>query len=186
LVTSIEELDQLFDCGGSIAAHTYHVKLRGTFSDTPLWRAQLELEARRGALTGFLLLGGDTPIVFNIGWVDGPFFFPQAVAHLPQYSRFSPGKYLWLRVFEQCCAEGLEWVDYGFGDAEYKRIYGTECWVEQSVRLYGRTARATVAWLLDVAATRAASGLKFAAERLGILRRIKNAWRRRMSHDADR
>jgi hypothetical protein len=183
MLSRAQDVNRVIECAAQITSATFHAKLGNPFRDVPLWRGPLQLEARRGALRAFFLQARETPIAFFIGSLYGSTLFLDATGYLPQYAVHSPGKQLLLRLIRYCASEGIATIDFGFGDAEYKRIYGTESWMEQSVRLYGRTARARLAWLLDAVATRAASGSKCAAERLGVMRRIKNTWRRRMSAD---
>ncbi len=177
---STDELDQIFEQAGRIIARTYHARIANVFADTPVWRAQLALEAQRGTLRAFFLLGGDSAIAFNIGSIYGSVLVLEALAHLPEYNRFSPGKYLLLRVFERCCAEGVTAVDYGFGDAEYKRAYGTNFQDEAVLRIYGRTPRARLAHLLEQVSAVTAQAARFLAARLGVLKKLKKTWRERL------
>jgi len=186
LFTREDELDEFMSGAVGIIAGGYQGALQVGLQDNALWRAMLSADACSRRLRCYWLEANGEPIAHETGAVYANTYHGYATAFLPKYHALSPGQMLLIRVIEDLCAVGVRCIDWGFGDAEYKRIYGTECWVEQSVRLYGRTARATVAWLLDVAVTQAASGLKSVAERLGTLRRIKNAWRRRMSRDDDR
>ena len=47
------------------------------------------------------------------------------------------------RMVEELSREdGLEWIDFGFGDAEYKRHFGDESWLEEDVFVWARRPRA--------------------------------------------
>lgn len=180
------DVNRIIEGAAQITSATFHDKLGNPFRDVPIWRGPVELEARRGALRAFFLCAQETPIAFFIGSLYGSTLFLDATGYLPQHAAHSPGKHLLLQLIRHCASESIATIDFGFGDAEYKRIYGTESWLEQSVRLYGRTARATLAWMLDAAATRGAAGLRAAATRLGAIRRIKSTWRRRLTRGSSK
>jgi CelD/BcsL family acetyltransferase involved in cellulose biosynthesis len=82
-----------------------------------------------------------------------------------------------MRVFEDLCEnEKIEAVDFGLGDAQYKREYCDDTWQEYSVFLFAPTLRPLFLNALR-GGTRA---LSLYAERLigeGIRLRIKRAWR---------
>jgi hypothetical protein len=78
----------------------------------------------------------------------------------------------------------LSGVDYGFGDAEYKRVYGTESWNEATLLLYGRGVRPTVARSLELASLGLMRAGKWAARTGGLSNPIKRAWRRRFQKRA--
>jgi CelD/BcsL family acetyltransferase involved in cellulose biosynthesis len=181
-----QELDEFIPQASRITAQSYHGGLGVGFVDNAVTRALVSAEARAGRLRCYWLEAEGKPIAHQVGCLYGDTYHLLATSFLPQYRELSPGHVLLVRVIEDLCGVGMRWIDYGFGDADYKRIYGTESWSEQTVRLYGRTARATLAWTLDVATTRGAAGGRAAAKRLGAIRRLKNTWRRRLTRDHTR
>jgi len=90
------------------------------------------------------------------------------------------GTYLLGRMVEQLCGEeGLDWIDFGFGDAEYKQHFGDESWLEEDVLVWARRPRpirlnATRTALL--AADRAARSI---LRRRQLLARARRQWRAR-------
>ncbi len=169
----------------AVAEQTYQHELGVALADSLLWRSILTAEAGAGRMRSYVLLAVGKPIAYQNGVVYGRTFFCDGRGYDPQYRELRPGNVLSHRIAADLCACHLQQIDYGFGDADYKRIYGTESWTEQTVRMYGRTARARVAWALDVASTRAARSLKLVAEQIGAIRRIKNIWRRRLTASGD-
>jgi CelD/BcsL family acetyltransferase involved in cellulose biosynthesis len=181
--TQEQELDQFFSPAARITARTYQGGLNVGLVDNSVTRALLSAEASAGRLRCYWLEAKGEPIAHQVGCVHGDTYYLAATSFLPQYSELSPGQVLLVRVIEDLCTTNVRWIDYGFGDAEYKRIYGTEFWMEQSVRLYGRTPRATAVWAMDLAVTRGVAWLHAIADRLGVVRRLKNAWRRRVTRN---
>ncbi len=174
---TLADVDRILKDGSEISSRTYHAHIGTSFSESPLWREHLTLEARRGTLRAFFLFGADKPIAFNVGSVYDSALVLDALAHLPEYGRFSPGKYLLLKVIEHCCAEGLKYVDYGFGDAEYKRVFGTECFDEVILRIYARKWGPRLARFAGRLVTSVTTYARQLARRAGVLTLIKKASR---------
>ena len=171
------DVDRIIDWAAQITSVTFHDKLGNPFRDAAIWRYPLELEADRDALCAVFMLAQTQPIAFFIGSLHANTLFLDATGYLPQHAAYSPGKHLLLWLIRHCAAERIETIDLGFGDAEYKRVFGTHHWAEQSIRLYGRSVRGMAAWITNAMTTRGATRLQATANRLGIARRIKNAWR---------
>ena len=155
------------------------------FADTALWRAALATEARHGRLRCYWLEACGEPIAHQVGVVYGNTYFLEATSFLPEYRDLSPGQVLLTRVIEDLCHAGLHSVDYGFGDAGYKRIYGTLSWCEATIALYGARRRARVAYLLHRATDAAAHTLQQVARRFGVWAAIKNRWRRHLAGETN-
>ncbi len=185
LFTQVEELDELLPRAAQITAQSYHGRLGVGLHDEVVMRAMLSADAGAGRLRWYWLEARGKPIAHDGGCIYGDTYHAIAGSFLPQYRRLSPGQVLLIRVIENLCTAGVRWIDWGFGDAEYKRIYGTESWAEQRVSLYGRTARATVAWALDVARLRLENLFRAGVVCLGCLQWVKTAWRRRMTCGSD-
>lgn len=184
LHTKAEVLDKVLTLCEQIAAQTYHAKVGTSVSKNDLWRAQLTCSAEADQMRAHFLIGDSRPIAFVLGWNEHKRFHVVAMAHLAEYSQYSPGKHLLLRAIERACEDRMAWVDYGFGDAEYKRIYATHNWSEATVHIYGSRVRARLAYLLDLMATSVDNMAKRLAG-TSMSSRIKKMWRIRMRPASD-
>ncbi len=167
-----------------LAARTYQAGLGAAFDDSPQWRSILGADARAGRMRCYWLVARGKPIAFQIGSSVGGVYFLESLGYDPDHRDHSPGTVLLLRSYALLAQEGVRTIDYGFGDAGYKRIYGTESWEESSVRVYGAGAPAALAAALD----RTAEGISTAARRAmangGAIDRVKKAWRKRLTSPA--
>lgn len=81
--------------------------------------------ASEGALRSYLLWQGERPVSFCIGTQFNGLFNYEEVAYDRDVSRSSPGQVLVLKMLEDLFAEDSPRVlDFGGGDAEYKRQFG--------------------------------------------------------------
>jgi CelD/BcsL family acetyltransferase involved in cellulose biosynthesis len=87
-----------------------------------------------------------------------------------------------MRLVEDLCAdETVDTVDYGFGDAEYKRRFGSRSWQEEDVLVYAPTARAVRINLVRTALLAAVGVARRVLQRGDALGRVKRGWRKRLS-----
>ncbi|NLG07119.1 GNAT family N-acetyltransferase, partial [Candidatus Peribacteria bacterium] len=174
-----EEVDRVLGDAARIGRRTYHAKVGWLVEENDLWRAQITLAAHANQLRAHFLLGRGEPIAFVLGWNVNSSYHVVAMAYLPEHAKLSPGKHLLLHAIERACADGMDWADYGFGDAEYKRVYGTDSWQESTVHISGRSLRARVAHVLDIAAIRIDQRLRTIAGSSAAAR-IKKKWRQHL------
>jgi len=182
--TTPEGVGPFLDASTPIAERTYQAELGVAVTDTPLRRAVLTHEAQAGRFRSYVLFGGGKPIAYQNGAVYGDRYLCDGRGYLPEHRDLRPGNILSLRIMADLCEQGLSWVDYGFGDAEYKRVYATDKWSETTLRLYGGTVRARVAAAMD----RTAGIVSRSANRLassGLLSRIKRSWRRKLTKSSE-
>jgi CelD/BcsL family acetyltransferase involved in cellulose biosynthesis len=84
-------------------------------------------------------------------------------------------------IEELCSDEGVDVVDYGFGESEYKRRFGSDSWEEEDVLIFAPTfrgVRINASRTVVVAAARVA---KAVATKTGIAPWLKKRWRRRLA-----
>lgn len=92
---------------------------------------QRELEmfttlALHGALRSYLLWQGDEPVSFCMGTQYNGVFSDEEVGFDRRKAEFGPGQVLMTLLIEDLLVEDTpQQVDFGFGDAEYKGLYGT-------------------------------------------------------------
>ena len=80
------------------------------------------------AFRSYLLYQGDRAIAFLIGTQFKGYFNYEEVAYDSEFANQSPGQVLLLKVLEDLIGhETPAWFDFGGGDADYKRLFATEC-----------------------------------------------------------
>lgn len=185
LFDGVDDLDVFMRAAASIAGRTYQGGMGVGFVASRTWRAILGGEARNGRLRCYWLEGGGEPIAFQVGVVYEGVYFLEFIGYLPENASLSPGAVLHARVLRDLCSAGVRTVDYGFGDAEYKRVYGSHSCDETTLYLFGRSSRAMSALILLSASTRA-SGMALRCVRwLGLASWLKRRWRTRLAPRAD-
>lgn len=89
------------------------------------FRAHFTALARLGALRAYVLYHQDQPAAFLYGWQWNGYFAYEEVAYDSALAAFSPGRVLLQRVLEDLIADRCpEVLDFGCGDARYKRSFG--------------------------------------------------------------
>jgi CelD/BcsL family acetyltransferase involved in cellulose biosynthesis len=128
-----------------------------------------------------LYLDGEA-IAFWPGSAHGGTFHIGTPGYDPAYADYRIGTYLQMRMFEDLIADpDVRVVDYGQGDAEYKRRFGSESWDEADMHVFAPTPRALAINATRTAILAAAEGARAALRRAGVLERIKRGWRRRLA-----
>ncbi len=83
--------------------------------------------ALRGWLRGFLLLAGDAAVAFTLYYQGQGTIVSAALGYDRRYARHSPGALLFLLTLERLYAVDLpRFLDFGEGDADYKRQWASE------------------------------------------------------------
>ena len=139
----------------------------------------------RGWFRGYVLYLRDTPAAFWHGNAYRGVFGAGATAFDPAFGDDRPGTYLLMRLVEDLAADpSVHTLDFGFGDAEYKRHFGDESWLEEDVaRPASRpAARAELRPDHDAGRDQAA---REAAERAGALNAPRRRRRRSRRRSAD-
>ena len=181
-----DDLDEYFREAMSIAGQTYQHQLGVGFRDDPVWRALLHTEAAAGRLRCYLLRCRGISVVFEVATVVDRTCYLLATGYLPDLGRFSPGTVMLYRVFRDLWALGVRAVDYGFGDAEYKKSYSTKCREEAIIHLYARRFRPQVARAIDVSTTGISRMAQAGLRTAGLVQRVRKRWRSRLEGPSDR
>jgi hypothetical protein len=174
-----EEIDRAMNDVETIAAQSYHRGLGVGFLHTPETRDKWLLAAERQWLRVYVLYLDEVPRAFWTGYLYQRNFYIEYTAFDPQFRDERPGMFLLLQMIEEFCAkEEVDAVDFGFGDADYKRKFATEDWEEALIYLYPPTLKG--AWLnMSRTLTMGISQIsKEALERMGVQGWLKTKWRR--------
>jgi CelD/BcsL family acetyltransferase involved in cellulose biosynthesis len=176
------DIDRIFADTEPVAAQTYQRGLGVALSDTPPQRALIEVGLRRGWFRTYVLYLDGRAIAFWPGSAHGDTFHIGTPGYDPTFAEYRIGNYLLMRMFEEFIADpAVRIVDYGLGDAEYKRRFGSDCWDEADLHVFAPTARALAINGARTTVMATAAAARAALGRTGVLERVKRGWRRRMA-----
>ena len=135
-------LERLFAETNLIHRETYQSVLGVGFSDENVQRRLAELAADRGWFRGYLLYLREKPVAFWHGNAYRGSFGIASTGFDPAYADDRPGTYLLMRAVDDLSREGsAQVIDFGFGDADYKRHFGDAFVEEQDVGVFERRFR---------------------------------------------
>lgn len=175
----LSDVDQLMSMACRIEESSYKKGLAAAFTDSALSRALLEQAARDGWLRAYILYVDDEPCAFQFDIRYRGTQFTEYGSFDPRWGRGSPGIVLLTKVLEQLCGESdVHTVDYGFGHADYKEKFGTDCWPEGSVYIYAPRFRPMLIKMAMCANQAFSAGLGRVTSHLNLDSWVKRTWRR--------
>ncbi|MBL8748553.1 MAG: GNAT family N-acetyltransferase [Planctomycetes bacterium] len=178
-VQRVDDVERVAAAVESIARKTYQRGLGAGFRDTAEERARWRTGVEGGFLVVHLLRFGGEPVAFATGYEVGGTLWLEHLGYDPAFRRLRPGFFLLLRLIEEAAAGGaVRTIDFGIGDADYKRRLCDARRVEVSVWVFAPTLRGL--WLNAVrASSHSLYRLGHAVlGRLGLLQWFKRRWRR--------
>ena len=146
---------------------------------------RLALGRKENWLRGTVLHVDDKPCAFWIGSVHKKVFHSEATGYNSAYRKYELGTVVFLKLVEDLCREKVASIDFGLGDALYKRRFGDESWQEGSVRIYASSFKGTKLNLIRTILEGSALAGRQLANRIGIEQRLKTLWRKKLASDQE-
>jgi hypothetical protein len=179
-------IDELMQDAEAVARTSYQRGLNAGFVHDERTHRRLSLAARRGALRSYVLYLGNRPSAFFITSLWADVLCGDFMAFDPVHAKYQPGTYLLMKVIEEVEKEDgeppLTTIDFGFGDAQYKTMLGSDHRQVASLYIFAPTVKGAALNLARTFASLADRAAKAVLERTGTLSRIKLSWRLRMAH----
>ncbi|HEY3281209.1 MAG TPA: GNAT family N-acetyltransferase [Armatimonadota bacterium] len=177
-VTYREQVPEFLRRVHSLSAASWQgSRLGQVLQPSPEVERRLTRCAEEGWLRGYLLWVGSRPVAFVLGFQSEGTYHYYQIGYDPEYAEHSPGKVLLYLLLEDLFTyQAPERVDFGFGDSEYKQLFGNHSYQEARVLLIRKSPYTGLALATD----RACSALT-AAVRLGLRKaRLRERARRRL------
>jgi CelD/BcsL family acetyltransferase involved in cellulose biosynthesis len=182
LFTEEAELDRFFQDVETISAKTYQRALGVSFGDTAAHRERTRVSMANDWFRGYVLYLDGQPVAFHQGELYRGRFRLGRPGYDPEFAQQRVGTYVLLKVFEDLCTlADARTLDYGVGDAEYKRRFGTRSWHEGNVLIFAPSFRATRINLTRRVLLRGVTLAKRAVGQGDLARSVKRRWRDRLS-----
>jgi CelD/BcsL family acetyltransferase involved in cellulose biosynthesis len=175
------DLERIFSDTDPVARQTYQRGLGVALENTPQQRTVIEVGLRRGWFRTYVLYLDERPIAFWPGYAYRGTFFIGTPGYDPEFGEYRIGMYLLGRMIDEFCGDPtVQAVDFGFGDAEYKRRFGSESWEECSVLLYAPRPRPLAIGAVRAAIAASALAATAVLTKLGWLDRVKRRSRKQL------
>ncbi len=178
LYRSPSDLDRIAHDLAHVAAKTYQAGLGVAFADVEEQRERVRLGLERGWFRAYVLSVRGEPVAFWHGYAYNRTFVIGIPGYDPAYADQRVGTYVQMRLIGDLCADpDVDEIDYGRGDAEYKRRFGSDSWEEQDVVVFAPSARPIAVNTARNAILGAAYGARRTLAALGVADRVKKRWR---------
>jgi len=127
-ISAPEDVPEFLRAGGTVAQASWQAaKADYLIRDTPEWNAHLSDLAGRGLLRSYLLWCGPAPCAYVLGFQGGGHYQACFIGYDPSMSKFSPGIVMLLLIIEDLIQHNPSGkLNFGEGEDEYKRRFGTE------------------------------------------------------------
>jgi len=176
--TTKSEVDDFIRISTDISSKTYQRALGSGIVDDEQTKCLMTAAARHGWFRGHILFAGDKPCAFQLGVHYKKVYYMDSVGYDPALSSYKPGTILFLKVLESLCNDSsIDKIDFYFGDAEYKRRYGTERWPEACISIFAPRAYPVLVNILQSFMLRLSLGIKFVLSRTDSIDWVKRRWR---------
>ena len=175
-----DELEELMRDTEAVHVKTYQHGMGAGLKGTELERRLRELAAERGWFHGFVLYLDDAPAAFWHGTAYRGVFYTGPTGYDPAHRDLRLGTYVLGKMVEKLCGE-VDWMDFGSGDAEYKRHFSDENRLEEDVTVFASRPRPVAINLAQTTVRGASRASKAVLAKSGRLRAARRAWRGRLA-----
>lgn len=180
--TDASDIDTAMGDAETVAQKTYHRGLNAGFADNDETRQRMMLYAREKRLRAIILYLNGTPIAFWNGFVYGSTFYIWTTGFDPEYKELRPGMFLLQHLFMDLCNEKVTSVDFGSGDADYKRHLSNAHAQEVSLHLFAPNARGLAMNALRTPLMASAQAGRWVLRKSDLLGKVKKRWRSQLQH----
>jgi hypothetical protein len=179
------DLDRILVDSETIAQKTYQRGMGEGFFDDDVTRRRYALALERGWLHAYLMYIRGHPVAYSHFLKYQDTLFAHGRGFDDAFRPYSVGNLLQLKVTEDFCADpDVKQLDFGLGEAEYKRLVCDKAWEEASVQLFPWTTRGATLYLTTILTRSFNRGATTALRRFQYLARVKRYWRNRITSKA--
>lgn len=164
-----------------IDKHTYQHSLGVGLANNPENRNILLTAAKRGWLRMSIFFVKDSACAFQWGLHYGNTFFLRQLGFHPAWAKWNVGTVLFLKILEDICVDlSVQNWDFAFGDADYKRNYSDQQWLEETVYVFAPRISPVLKNCLKSATDINDVALSWLVTKSRFYKKIKKLWRYRL------
>jgi hypothetical protein len=177
-----QRVDDYVAAAAEVSAKTYQHGLGCGLENNERTRDLLKNAARQGELRGYVMFLDGQPCAFQHGVIYRGGYFLEQIGFDSKWKDLNVGTVLFLEALQDLCQDngGAKVIDFGFGEADYKRCYGDKVWTDVSFYLFAPRLRPLLANLVFSGTSGLSLGLARVLEKTGAIGWIKRHWRNRL------
>ena len=176
--TSEDEVDDFVRLAAGMSSKTYQYALGAGIVNDGQTISRLRTAAKHGWFHGSVLFAGGKPCAFQLGLRYKQVYYLVNLGYDPALNKYRVGTNLFLKVLESLCEDPeIHSLDFYFGDAEYKKRYGTEHWSEACIYMFAPRIYPMAVNMVRCSVAGVNAGLAFVTKKIGGTDRIKRKWR---------
>jgi hypothetical protein len=168
----------------SVAKATYQRGIGSGFVDGPENHERLGLAARRGRLRAFELEVEGQVRSYEICEKAGDTLYMDFTGYDAGFGKWDPGTVVIIEALQDALREGVKTIDWGFGDATYKRKFDAVMSEERDVYLFAPGPKGLVLNAVKGGVAWAARCAKSVVARVKLQDRLKKMMRKSAKKDA--
>jgi hypothetical protein len=183
-VERVDRFQNLTDLGRTlavvdeIAKTTWQRTMAGGLQMNASQLEALKKQAERGWLRVHIVYLADKPSAFSIGALYRRTFYSEYIGYNPDYASYALGTYLLSQMMEEFCSEGVEAIDFGSSDEEYKIRFGNVVSHETDLHLFAPSLTGLRLSAMNTITILLREPTKAFLKRLNLIQRTKKVWRR--------
>jgi hypothetical protein len=181
ITRDVAGFDRFVAAAEAVAASAYQRALGAGFADTDEQRELSRLSIERGWQRGYALRIDGEPAAYWLCSTYGGTMTTRVTGYDPSREHDRVGSYLMLRVIEDACLDpSLGMLDFGPGDADYKRHFASESLLEQHQFVFAPTLRGRRVNLARSVILGSAGLARALADATGVTGAVRTRWRERL------
>jgi hypothetical protein len=164
-----------------IAGKTYQRGLGVGFEPTEEQLSHLRLSLKHRWYRAYVLYLRGEPVAFWDGHAYKGTFFISIPGYDPSFSDYRVGLYVQMRMIEDLCRDpDVKVLDYGLGDADYKRQFGNDSWEERNVVIFSPTLKGISVNMISTAILAITKASKYLLSSVGVFEKVMSIWREKL------
>jgi len=180
-----EDIARVVEEAEQIQSGTYHRGLGVGFVNDEEHSRRLRLEAETGRLRVYFLYLEDKPVAFWMCTLYKSVLHLGYTGYISDYRKYHPGMALLLYMVEDgCSSEAIHELDFGEGDADYKRKFTDQNFEQENFRVYSYRPWGVVLFIARLLPATLERMARACLSALGLEKRIKRWWRDRLAKKA--
>ncbi len=162
---------------------TYHRGLGVGFENNEEFKSRLLHNASSGRMLAYFLYIDGTPRCFYIGTLYEDTLHLGFTGYDPGWKKYELGTILLFKIIEDLMSgdKATHGIDFGFGDAFYKRRFANNQWKELELYIFSDSFKARSINILRNVILFFEGLIRYVIAKANIEDNIKNMWRKRLS-----